>query len=174
MYHYANGTWSELDSCSVNTTTNTITCTAPHFSIFAIFGNPVSSSASSSGGVSRSGGNIQSRVANLIALGNFTDAERLKREWHWLFPQAQASIVSVVSVRNLFTGLSGEDVRALQNLLISQGYSIPAGATGFFGSQTRSALSAYQRTNNISPAVGYFGPLTRATMKATELTGLWW
>lgn len=39
MYHYAGGVWQELDNCSVNTATNTITCTAPHFSIFAIFGN---------------------------------------------------------------------------------------------------------------------------------------
>lgn len=54
MYHYANSAWSELDDCSVNTGTNTITCTAPHFSIFGIFGSPVSSneesSSSSSGG----------------------------------------------------------------------------------------------------------------------------
>lgn len=55
MYHYADNAWSELDDCSVNTATNTITCTAPHFSIFAIFGSPVSSgeedtSSRSSGG----------------------------------------------------------------------------------------------------------------------------
>lgn len=55
MYHYASSAWSELDNCSVNTTSNTITCTAPHFSIFGIFGNPVGSddeqvSSRSSGG----------------------------------------------------------------------------------------------------------------------------
>lgn len=54
MYHYANGAWSQLDDCSVNTATNTITCTAPHFSIFAIFGNPVSTSSQAAG--SRSSG----------------------------------------------------------------------------------------------------------------------
>jgi peptidoglycan hydrolase-like protein with peptidoglycan-binding domain len=48
MYHYADSTWSELDDCSVNTSTNTITCTAPHFSIFGIFGSPLSSSEESS------------------------------------------------------------------------------------------------------------------------------
>lgn len=44
MYHYSDNAWSELDACSVNTSTNTITCTAPHFSIFAIFGSLISSS----------------------------------------------------------------------------------------------------------------------------------
>ena len=77
-------------------------------------------------------------------------------------------------VRNLEYGMEGEDVKALQNILISQGYSIPAGATGFFFNQTRSALSAYQLANGIVPAAGYFGPITRAQMKAANLTGLWW
>lgn len=78
------------------------------------------------------------------------------------------------TVRDLEYGMEGEDVRQLQTLLIGQGYSIPAGATSFFLEQTRSALSAYQSANSISPAVGYFGPITRAQMKAAGLTGLWW
>jgi peptidoglycan hydrolase-like protein with peptidoglycan-binding domain len=52
MYHYANSAWSELDDCSISTSTNTITCTAPHFSIFGIFGSPLSSSEESSSGSS--------------------------------------------------------------------------------------------------------------------------
>ncbi len=76
--------------------------------------------------------------------------------------------------RDLEFGMEGEDVRALQTLLIGQGYSIPAGATGFFANQTRSALAAYQSANGINPPAGYFGPITRAFMKAAGLTGLWW
>lgn len=56
MYHYASSAWSELDDCSVNVSTNTITCTAPHFSIFAIFGNPISSNSNEDTSVSSSGG----------------------------------------------------------------------------------------------------------------------
>ena len=68
--------------------------------------------------------------------------------------------------RNLYTGISGADVTALQSWLISHGYSIPAGATGFFGAQTRAAISAFQLASGISPAVGFFGPITRAKVNS--------
>lgn len=64
--------------------------------------------------------------------------------------------------RNLFVGVRGDDVMCLQNYLISQGYSIPAGATGFFGPQTKAAVSAWQQANGVSPAAGYFGAISRA------------
>lgn len=64
--------------------------------------------------------------------------------------------------RDLTIGATGADVTALQNWLISKGHAIPAGATGYFGTQTRAALAAYQAANGISPAAGYFGPITRA------------
>ncbi len=76
--------------------------------------------------------------------------------------------------RDLDMGMSGDDVRALQNLLISQGQVIPSGATGLFGAQTKAALAAYQAANGIVPAAGYFGAVTRAHMKAAGLSGLWW
>lgn len=79
-----------------------------------------------------------------------------------------------LSVRDLEYGMEGEDVLALQQILINQGYAIPAGSTGFFLSQTEAALSAYQADRNIIPAVGYFGAITRAVMKAAGLPGLWW
>ncbi len=81
---------------------------------------------------------------------------------------------SNLSVRDLEYGMEGEDVKALQNILINQGHSIPAGVTGLFLAQTQSALSSYQSANNIVPAAGYFGSLTRAFMKSVGLTGLWW
>jgi hypothetical protein len=79
-----------------------------------------------------------------------------------------------IPVRDLEFGMEGEDVTALQKILISNGYSIPAGATGYFGLQTMYALDAYQLDNNISPRGGYFGPITRAQMKSAKLVGLWW
>lgn len=59
---------------------------------------------------------------------------------------------------------SGASVTALQNYLISAKQSIPAGATGFFGAQTRSALAAWQTANGVMPAAGYYGPVTAAKM----------
>ena len=49
---------------------------------------------------------------------------------------------SVTFTQNLTIGSRGADVTALQNWLISKGFSIPAGATGYFGTQTRAAVAA--------------------------------
>jgi Putative peptidoglycan binding domain len=61
---------------------------------------------------------------------------------------------------------SGASVTALQNFLIGAGQTIPAGATGFFGGQTKSALAAWQTANGVSPAAGYYGPVTAAAIAA--------
>jgi hypothetical protein len=75
----------------------------------------------------------------------------------------QSSINPII--RDLEFNMRGDDVQILQQLLISKGYSIPAGATGFFGPQTRDALIKFQKDNNISPARGYYGVVTRAILK---------
>lgn len=77
---------------------------------------------------------------------------------------------SVTFTRDLTIGATGSDVTALQTWLISKGYSIPAGATGYFGAQTQAALAAYQAANGITPAAGYFGPITRAKVNASAGT----
>lgn len=75
-------------------------------------------------------------------------------------------------VRDLTLGSTGDDVRALQEYLISYrtGASAEAllatGATGYFGPLTQAALAEFQAQSGISPAAGYFGPLTRARMLA--------
>lgn len=70
--------------------------------------------------------------------------------------------------RDLTLGSEGEDVAALQALLVARGYlAMPAGvAPGYFGPLTRAALAAFQLERGIAPAVGYFGPLTRAAVSA--------
>jgi len=70
----------------------------------------------------------------------------------------------VTFTSNLTMGSTGAEVTALQNFLIGKGFSIPAGATGYFGGQTKAALAAYQTSKGITPAVGYFGPLTRTSV----------
>jgi len=64
--------------------------------------------------------------------------------------------------RSLTIGSTGADVTCLQQALIGGGFSIPAGATGYFGTQTRTAVASWQSSKNIAPAVGYFGPISRA------------
>jgi hypothetical protein len=53
-------------------------------------------------------------------------------------------------------------VTCLQQALIAGGYSIPAGATGYFGAQTQAAVAAWQKATGVAPAVGYFGAISRA------------
>ncbi len=85
---------------------------------------------------------------------------------------AQAS-ASYTFNANLTMGSRGADVVALQTFLEGKGLlTIPAGtAKGYFGSMTRSALSAYQTMKGITPAAGYFGPVTRAAVMADMSTG---
>lgn len=66
--------------------------------------------------------------------------------------------------RNLYVGISGVDVYFLQRYLVRQGYATFE-PTGFFGTQTYTALKAMQKKNNIM-STGFFGPLTRAFLNA--------
>ncbi len=71
---------------------------------------------------------------------------------------------------NLTVGSTGADVVALQTWLVANGFSIPAissGATakGYFGSQTKAAVVAYQTSKGI-PSTGFVGPLTRGALNA--------
>jgi peptidoglycan hydrolase-like protein with peptidoglycan-binding domain len=70
---------------------------------------------------------------------------------------------------NLTVGSTGADVVALQTWLMAQGYNIPAlsagTAKGYFGSQTKTAVVAYQAANGI-PNTGFVGPLTRGAINA--------
>jgi len=76
----------------------------------------------------------------------------------------------------LTVGSKGDDVKSLQNYLISvnKGSAAAAlaavGATGFFGSLTRAALGEYQASAGVSPAAGYFGPKTRAYLASLAVT----
>lgn len=67
----------------------------------------------------------------------------------------------------LTIGSAGAEVTMLQNFLIGKGYAIAAGATGYFGAQTKAALASYQSASGISPSSGYFGPLTRMKVNAS-------
>ncbi len=71
-----------------------------------------------------------------------------------------------VPVPPMTIGSQGANVTALQELLIGWGEVIPAGATGYFGSQTQAALASWQAANGVAPAVGYYGPITQGAMES--------
>ena len=131
MYHYANSTWSELDDCIVDTAANTITCEAPHFSIFAIFGTAPSSSSSSSN--SSSGASALPWCSGPNAPG-----------WNISLPDGGCS-KKVISnsvcpvytfTRQLSFGMKGEDVRALQKLMNCLGFKLASTGPGSPGNET--------------------------------------
>ena len=66
-------------------------------------------------------------------------------------------------------GASGSHVVALQKALIARGHRIPAGPTGYYGSQTRAAVAAFQRSQGWrgSGADGIPGPQTLARLGST-------
>ncbi len=77
-------------------------------------------------------------------------------------PVVHAQTACSVGTVNLTVGSSGAAVTCLQQMLIAAGYSIPAGATGYFGMQTKAAVAAWQAAAGITPAAGYFGSISRA------------
>jgi hypothetical protein len=74
--------------------------------------------------------------------------------------------------RDLYLGLEGEDVWALQTFLINEQIGLAAGAlstvgpTTYFGALTKAALAEYQIAHRITPSVGYYGPVTRGYLEA--------
>lgn len=67
--------------------------------------------------------------------------------------------------KDLIVGSEGDQVVALQTLLIEKGFDIPSISRGvvvkgYFGIQTKNALIAYQKSIGL-PAFGFFGKMTR-------------
>jgi len=86
--------------------------------------------------------------------------------------QATTGTVTAAFVRNLELGMTGADVKALQQWLNANGYRVaesgygsPGNETTKFGGATKAALIKFQKANGITPAAGYFGPKTRAAVK---------
>ncbi len=77
-------------------------------------------------------------------------------------PSGTKKVISNLSIRS-----RGEQVVALQTILIQKGY-LTGSATGYFGVLTLKAVKDFQRANNITPT-GFVGPLTRATLMKTPI-----
>lgn len=77
---------------------------------------------------------------------------------------------------NLTFGQTSDEVKKLQNFLIAQGYTISAGATGYFGTQTRDALKSWQQKVGVGgPAADLgnnWGALSMAKASGTTSTSM--
>lgn len=81
-----------------------------------------------------------------------------------------SAVTAATFTRALGIGSKGSDVTTLQNWLLSKGYSIPAGATGYYGQQTVNAVLAYQRSVS-RPATGQFSGNDIALAASSGATG---
>jgi hypothetical protein len=168
MYHYHDGAWLPLDDCSVDMSADTITCSAPSFSVFAIFGTPAASNtvaSNDSGGAGLpwcSGPSAPGWNTSLVDGGCSQGASS---------PIASALPVQVVASSSIstsrstpalcpyyhFTGVlrfgsQGADVRALQEFLNCAGFTLadsgpgsPGDETIYFSDRTRDALIKFQQ-----------------------------
>ncbi len=119
---------------------------------------------------SSSGGTAQSRVNNLLAMGNTTLANQVAQQYNIVIPnQVVTPMTNIIPTfsRYLQLGQIGNDVKQLQIFLNSKGYIISSTGPGskgnettMFGSLTKKALMKFQKDNKI-PSTGYFGPMTR-------------
>lgn len=155
MYHYANSAWSELDDCSVNTSTNTITCTAPHFSIFGIFGSPLTSSNEESSSSFSGGVHFGCKDPNA---SNYEYFSRHKQE---LCRYDSAAVTASVCSPHIKTYIrygaenDVEDVRKLETFLNEkQGESLVV--DGVYGSEDVAAVKRFQQKYS-SEVLGVWG-----------------
>ncbi|MDP3770321.1 MAG: glycosyl hydrolase family 18 protein [Candidatus Sungbacteria bacterium] len=76
------------------------------------------------------------------------------------------------AARSLWLGLSGSDVRGVQNQLIAAGYLGRAHNSGYFGSLTEAAVKKFQCDHNVicagssSSGYGIVGPKTRTALNS--------
>ncbi|RLI67497.1 MAG: hypothetical protein DRP02_14370, partial [Candidatus Gerdarchaeota archaeon] len=87
-------------------------------------------------------------------------------------PAGEGDLYCYDFTRNLTVGMSGDDVKALQEILIAEGtWTRPdIGATGYFGPITKASLAAFQdkyaaeilHPLGLTKGTGYFGPSTRS------------
>jgi hypothetical protein len=80
------------------------------------------------------------------------------------------STLSMQLTKDLFFGMSNDEVLLLQKFLIAKGYLSADLNTGYFGTATYNAVRSYQRAGGIS-STGIVGPLTRAKING-ELSGM--
>lgn len=77
--------------------------------------------------------------------------------------QGRSHRICALLNRNLSQGMSGDDVRGMQEFLQSEGF-LAASPTGYFGPMTAQAIAKWQAKEGLTQ-VGVFGPLSRERIK---------
>jgi len=112
--------------------------------------------------VSAQSTNTSGLIANLLA-----QVAVLQQKIAALTQQGNPTPASCQITRTLALGARGDDVRCLQQYLITQNLLTPDSATGYYGRLTQSAVKRFQRSHNLE-SVGWVGRLTRALINTTS------
>jgi len=90
---------------------------------------------------------------------------------------AGAGATACSFTRSLYLGVSGADVKCLQQYLNGAGYTVAATGVGsagnetmYYGGLTKAAVAKWQAANGVAPAVGYFGSISQAKYSAVAGT----
>lgn len=183
MYHFHNSSWIKLEVCSLNTSTNTIVCETPSFSIFAIFGSLIRESTQAT--VTYAGGAAQPGCKDPKAINYeyFVSHDQSR----CLYPTKtipSPSKINAVFSRTLKTGMVGADIKMLQQFLNTNGFIVsksgagsPGNETTSFGQKTANAVKRFQEKNadkilasqKLKVGTGVFGVMSIKV--ANELLG---
>ena len=157
--------WSDASTNASRTDTN-ITADHTYAASFELIPVPRSSGGGSS---------VQSRVANLIAMGNKSTADDLKAKYPNLFP-VESNNIKVITTglpprfqfkKDLKPKVTNDDIKTLQIFLNANGFIVAksgAGSKGhetnYFGQKTKQALMKFQQTHvkDILTTLGLKGP----------------
>jgi len=174
--------WSDASTNASRTDTN-ITADHTYTASFELI--PVSSG----GGRTSGGSSVQSRIANLIAMGNKTAADDLKAKYPNLFP-IESNNVKIITTglsprfqfkKDLKPKVTNDDIKILQIFLNANGFIVAdsgAGSKGhetnYFGQKTKQALMKFQQAHakdiltplGLNAPTGILGPNSRKVINA--------
>ncbi len=181
-----NSKWTVL-STTVNTLTNTITCTTNHFTYFAIIGQKAAAVPITPTAPTPQVTSLQAEIDRITALINQLQAELTKK------PTAVAPTVSGIPASfkfkvNLKLGMVSDDIKYLQIVLNSDpdtkiansGAGSPGQETTKFGSLTKTAVIKFQEKyasdvltpSGLTKGTGLVGSATIAKLNAILAAGV--
>jgi len=179
IFRYSDSAWSELTGCSVNTSTNTVTCTTTSFSDFGLFGSEAEEESNNNNTPASTGGGspIPSYLARgLKAPAPIEAAQETERQTVQETPKPAVQVSTYRFTQNLKLNDVHPEVKELQIFLNSRGFLISESGPGsrnnetsYFGLLTKQALINFQNQHKgsvllpvgLSSGTGYFGPSTR-------------
>ncbi len=166
MYHYKNNSWLSLNSCSVDTALDKITCSAPSFSIFAIFGTPIAQASASGGTIFAA----EAYYKPVVPIGGFTISAQKQSENNYLITSNAGLDVKYIALSTEPEFKTAVLTPYAQSLIWN---SCPSGANCPTGNFTIYAkfYTQWGRVSDVyTTQVGVATPVSKAPIKVEQPT----